>query len=106
GADPVSVLHISDLHLTPGQRLKQEWVRRLVELDPDIVVSTGDHLAHHEAVPALREALGPLLERPGAFVLGSNDYYGPQPKNPARYLLPSARRSSSEGGERPLPTAD
>ena len=28
----------------------------------------------------------PLLERPGAFVLGSNDYFGPVPKNPARYL--------------------
>ena len=26
------------------------------------------------------------MELPGAFVLGSNDYYGPIPKNPARYL--------------------
>ena len=31
----------------------------------------GDNLAHVEAVPAVLDALGPLLERPGAFVMGS-----------------------------------
>jgi len=34
----------------------------------------------------LLRAMEPLLERPGAFVLGSNDYFAPTPKNPARYL--------------------
>ena len=37
-------------------------------------------------MPPLLRAMEPLLERPGAFVLGSNDYFGPVPKNPARYL--------------------
>ena len=35
--------------------------------------------------PLLR-AMEPLVEFPGAFVLGSNDYFGPVPKNPALYL--------------------
>ena len=65
---------------------KIEWVRSLVELDPDFVVNSGDNLAHVDAVPPLLRAMEPLLERPGAFVLGSNDYFGPVPKNPARYL--------------------
>jgi predicted MPP superfamily phosphohydrolase len=86
GASPLRVLHISDLHLTPRQRLTRAWVRQLGELEPDLVVNTGDNLAHRRAVPAVLDALGPLLTRPGAFVLGSNDYYAPRPKNPARYL--------------------
>jgi len=88
GSAPVRILHVSDLHLTPGQHKKIEWVRSLAELEPDFVVNSGDNLAHVEAVPPLLRAMQPLLERPGAFVLGSNDYYGPVPKNPARYLTP------------------
>lgn len=83
------VLHVSDIHLLPRQRRKAAWVRRLGELEPDLVVSTGDNIASPNAVPAALQAQAPLLERPGAFVLGSNDYFAPTPKNPARYLLPS-----------------
>lgn len=104
GQRPLRVLHLSDLHLVPGQRAKTRWVQALRGLDPDLVVNTGDNLAHPEAVPAVLEALGPLLERPGVFVRGSNDYYAPQPKNPARYLLPGGRTRRSFG--RPLPWQD
>jgi predicted MPP superfamily phosphohydrolase len=90
GARPLRILHVSDLHLTPGQRRKREWVRALAGLEPDLVVNTGDNLAHRDAVPSVLDALGPLLERPGVFVLGSNDYYEPVLKNPARYLWPNA----------------
>jgi predicted MPP superfamily phosphohydrolase len=90
GARPLRVLHITDLHLTPNQRRKRDWVRSLAGLEPYFVIDTGDNLAHLEAVPAVLEALGPLLERPGAFVMGSNDYYVPTPKNPLRYLRPES----------------
>ncbi|QGQ18265.1 metallophosphoesterase [Cellulomonas sp. JZ18] len=93
GQAPLRVLHVSDLHLTPGQRRKVDWVRDLATLDPHLVVDTGDNWAHTGAMPALLRALEPLLALPGAFVLGSNDYLAPQPKNPARYLLPDARRA-------------
>ncbi len=93
GQAPLRVLHVSDLHLTPGQRRKVDWVRDLATLDPHLVVDTGDNWAHLDAMPALLEALEPLLAVPGAFVLGSNDYLAPGFKNPALYLLPDARRA-------------
>ncbi|MGH3876387.1 MAG: metallophosphoesterase [Actinophytocola sp.] len=92
GARPLRVLHISDLHMMPNQRSKQRWVAELADLKPDLVVNTGDNLAHKLAVPAVLRGLGPLLDRPGVFVFGSNDYYAPRPKNPARYLIKSKRR--------------
>src|SRR5918912_1739745 len=64
-AEPLRVLHVSDLHLTPGQRRKQRWVADLAGTDPDLVIVTGDNLAHVEAVPAVLRALDPLLELPG-----------------------------------------
>jgi predicted MPP superfamily phosphohydrolase len=87
-ADPLRVLHLSDLHVTPRQSRKQEWLRSLAALEPDLVINTGDNLAHLEALPTVLEALGPLLDVPGVFVLGSNDYFAPTVRNPFRYLLP------------------
>jgi predicted MPP superfamily phosphohydrolase len=85
-AEPLRILHLSDLHLTPPQRRKQEWVAALAGTDPDLVAVTGDNMAHPEAVPAVAAALGPLLELPGVFVFGSNDYAGPVWRNPLSYF--------------------
>jgi predicted MPP superfamily phosphohydrolase len=104
GQRPLRVLHLSDLHLTPGQLRKRAWVRGLAGLEPDLVVTTGDNLAHPEAVPAVLDALGPLLEKPGAFVPGSNDYWGPVLKNPTRYLRPDG--GPRRVGRVPLPWPD
>ena len=92
GTPSIRVLHISDLHATPGQPWKVEWVRALARLEPDLVIDTGDNLASAAGVPVVLEALEPLLARPGAFVPGSNDWFAPRPKNPARYLLPDHGR--------------
>jgi uncharacterized protein len=86
--EPLRVLHLSDLHLTPGQRRKLDWVADLAGLDPDLVVVTGDNIAHPAAVPALARAYGPLFAFPGAFVFGSNDYRGPVWRNPFAYFDP------------------
>ena len=88
GSPDVRVLHLSDVHLTPGQRRKQEWLRSLADLQPDLVVDTGDNLAHRDAVPVVLDCLGDLLSAPGVFVFGSNDYFAPSFRNPFRYLLP------------------
>lgn len=85
--EPIRILHLSDLHLTPTQHKKIDWLRGLARTDPDFVVVTGDFWAHRQAMRPLLHALEPLLQRPGAFVFGSNDYYAPKLKNPARYLL-------------------
>jgi predicted MPP superfamily phosphohydrolase len=88
GHRPLRVLHLSDLHLTPGQRRKQDWVRSLADLEPDLVVDTGDHLSHRDSVPYVLDCLDGLLDLPGVFVFGSNDYFEPTLRNPLRYLLP------------------
>jgi uncharacterized protein len=93
GSRPLTVLHLSDIHMTAGQRGKQDWIRRLDELAPDLVVNTGDNLAGYDAVQPTLDALGPLLERPGVFVLGSNDYYAPRPKNPLKYFWKNHKRT-------------
>ncbi|MGH3434709.1 MAG: metallophosphoesterase [Thermocrispum sp.] len=101
GAQPLKVLHVSDLHMLPGHKSKQRWVAGLAELGPDLVVNTGDNLSHPGAVPAVLRAFGPLLDVPGVFVFGSNDYYAPKPKNPARYLMPRGRNKRVHGPELP-----
>ncbi len=105
GARDVRVLHVSDLHLVPTQRRKIAWIRSLADLAPDLVIDTGDNMAHLEALDPLLDALEPLLSTPGVFVMGSNDYYAPVPKNPARYLLPDAR-IAAPSPPRELPAAD
>lgn len=88
GTGPLKVLHLSDLHMTPSQGKKQRWLRDLAALEPDLVVNTGDNLAHMRSVPFVLDALGDLLDVPGVFVMGSNDYFSPTLRNPLRYLLP------------------
>ncbi|MEU0498521.1 metallophosphoesterase [Mycobacterium sp. NPDC006124] len=102
GSAPLRVLHLSDLHMTPRQRRKQEWIRELAGWEPDLVINTGDNLAHPKAVPSVVQALGDLLSVPGLFVFGSNDYFGPTPKNPTNYLFRPSHRVSGE----PLPWQD
>jgi predicted MPP superfamily phosphohydrolase len=92
GAPDLRVLHLSDVHLTPNQPAKVEWLRALGELKPDLVVNTGDNLATPDSVPVVLDAYEPLFDVPGVYVFGSNDYYAARPKNPARYLLPDNRR--------------
>jgi uncharacterized protein len=93
GSTKLKVLHLSDIHLTPSQGKKQDWLRGLAALQPDLVINTGDNLSHHDAPSYVLAALGDLLDVPGVFVFGSNDYWGPVLKNPLRYFLPN-------GGER------
>ncbi|WP_435159453.1 metallophosphoesterase, partial [Amycolatopsis sacchari] len=96
GATPQRVLHLSDAHMAPWQRRKQRWMERLVALRPDLVISTGDSLGHVEGLAGLRRALSPLRGVPGVFVHGSNDMWGPSPRNPLRYFRgPSDRPSRS-----------
>ena len=102
GVGPLRVLHVSDLHLTPTQARKKAWLRSLAALEPDLVVSTGDNLAHVEAVPHVLEAYGDLLDVPGVFVFGSNDYFAPSLRNPERYLLPDDGQRNTHAPRLPV----
>src|SRR5215211_1018261 len=96
GSAPLTVLQLSDLHMTAGQRSKQDWVAGLADLRPDLVITTGDNLAGMDAVPPTLRALDPLMALPGAFVLASNDYYAPRPKNPFKYFRAEHKRVHGE----------
>jgi len=101
GARPLRVLHLTDLHLMPGQRRKVAWVRGLAQLEPDLVVNTGDNIAHERSIDVLARALRPLFDVPGVFVLGSNDYYKPRLRNPFRYFLEDDHKRLATGTRLP-----
>lgn len=92
--EPFRILHVTDFHMIPDQKLKQKWVASLDALNPDLVINTGDNLGSDKAVPSVLAALGPLLNRPGAFVFGTNDYFAPRPVNPLKYLTGKKRKPS------------
>jgi predicted MPP superfamily phosphohydrolase len=104
GAAPIRILHISDIHMVPGATARQRWIAGLARLEPDLVINTGDNLAHEEAIGYVLRSLGGLLDLPGVYVWGSNDYYAPSFKNPLRYLI----EPEGMGGknEQPLPWRD
>ena len=104
GHRPLRVVHVSDLHLMPGQRRKTAWVAALADLRPDLVVNTGDNISHPDAIPLALEAFSAFEGVPGVFVMGSNDYFVPQPKNPFLYLLPPRPPAPSRSPR--LPTED
>jgi predicted MPP superfamily phosphohydrolase len=98
GAEPLKVLHLSDLHLMPTQEKKIRWVNELAQLEPDLVVTTGDNISSANSVLPLLRAYGALLDLPGVFVFGSNDYWKPRFKNPANYLLPAQKQRHKPHG--------
>jgi predicted MPP superfamily phosphohydrolase len=98
GVAPLKVLHLSDLHLMPNQEKKIRWVNDLARLEPDLIVNTGDNISHPDSVLPLLRAYGALLDVPGVFVFGSNDYWKPHFKNPAKYLLPANKQRHKPHG--------
>ena len=87
GSPEIRILHFSDLHLTPRRKTEISDIKTFASLEPDLVISTGDFLAHRNAVPVVLDALSGLLKIPGLYVFGSNDYYEPTFKNPLKYLM-------------------
>lgn len=104
GAPMLRVLHLSDLHLLPGQSQKMRWVADLAGLEPDLVVNTGDNLGHRHAVPPVLASLGPLAQFPGVFVLGSNDYFAPRIPKPWKYLVQQGSGAPRQAPKKRLPT--
>lgn len=87
GSPSLTVLHLSDAHMAPWQRRKQAWIARLAEqVQPDLVVDTGDNLGHPDGLVGIRAAFAPLRGVPGLFVHGSNDFFASSARNPIRYF--------------------
>jgi len=96
GSSSLTVLHVSDAHMAPWQRRKQEWIARTAEqVQPDLVVNTGDNLGHPDGLLGLRAAFAPFRGVPGVFVHGSNDVVGPSARNPLKYFRGPSQRSNA-----------
>jgi predicted MPP superfamily phosphohydrolase len=97
----ITVLHIGDIHLAPWQKRKAKFVHSLGALKPDLVINTGDNLGHVAAIGPVLTALAPVLQVPGVFVNGSNDYYAPVLRNPLGYLAKPSERSEGPALDTP-----
>jgi uncharacterized protein len=99
GRPPLTVLHLSDLHLTANDARRVAFLERLAAEPADLVVLTGDVLGEPAGLGPALEALGRFRPRLGAVaVLGSNDYWAPRFSNPLGYFRgPSSRRHRTSG---------
>lgn len=104
GARPIRVLHVSDFHLLERQHDKIRFIRGLAALSPDLVVDTGDNIASAGAIDVLEHALEDLLDVPGVYVFGSNDYQAPRFKSPLKYVIAGRSEAVADDVAEPLPT--
>lgn len=88
---PITVLHLSDLHVARGADGLRRFLSRLPRAD--VTAVTGDIVGEPEAVEEAVELLRTVRGAAASyFVLGSNDYYAPRPLNPIRYFVGGSRR--------------
>jgi uncharacterized protein len=103
GRPPLSLLHLSDLHLTANDGRRTAFLAELAGVPADLVVLTGDMLGEPDALDPVLDALAGFRPRLGAVaVLGSNDYWAPRFRNWLTYFAgPSSRRPRSERSRNP-----
>jgi len=92
--DGLTILHLSDLHITRWTLRLRRWRDQLALLRPDLLVITGDlgHRSWHwkRSVVAIERLLEPIHPRIGAFfILGNHDSLkiGPALARPDRQFL-------------------
>jgi uncharacterized protein len=97
---PLVLLHLSDLHFVRRDPRKARFLATLPT--PDVTVVTGDFLAEPEAVEAAIEGVRPVRGRLASwFVLGSNDYFVPRPRNYLAYFRKRRKRRRARRGRAP-----
>ena len=60
GFDPLTILHISDLHLHRPNPRMVAFLRELADLETDLVMTTGDLIINDSMIDYCVEALRPL----------------------------------------------
>ena len=92
---PLSILHISDTHLTAGNKHLLRFLHALPGRiqRPDLIIATGDLIEDDSGIEPVTGALNRLSARAGRFyVLGSHDYYQSRFQSYTKYF--SARRAA------------
>jgi predicted MPP superfamily phosphohydrolase len=96
------LLHVSDVHLSPGQQHRVDFLASLGELEHDLVVATGDLLGSRDMEDETAAALAPLTSagRPGLVVLGSHDLFAPSFRSPFGYFTGPSDTPDTTAGHR------
>src|SRR4029453_13559625 len=92
-AEPLDILHLSDLHMLAGDGRLRAFLGTLAERPVDLLVVTGDMLGEPEALEPVLDTLERFEPRLGAVaVLVPNDYSAPRPRSYFSYFLPRRPR--------------
>jgi uncharacterized protein len=66
------IVQITDLHCDWAIRNEEKMVRIINDLEPDLIVATGDFLNHSQGLPHLRDSLARLTAPLGKFAVTGN----------------------------------
>ena len=92
GANPISILQVSDFHLRPQNKRMIRFLKSLASEEYDLVFATGDLLGGLDAADDCLDVLNGLRARTARmFVFGSSDYFAPVLKNYFDYFLKRRR---------------
>ncbi len=72
GSRPIKLVHISDLHSDPEARLEDHLPGLIGELEPDLIVFTGDALNAPGGLPNFRRCMTALAKRAPTFAVRGN----------------------------------
>ena len=93
GCPPLTILHLSDTHMTRRTSHLKVWIHALagsLGSSVDLVLFTGDMIDEEGGIPVVLEALEPLRARLGRFyVLGSHDLFVSSHQGYLKYLSAS-----------------
>jgi len=66
------IAHISDLHSDPRPRLEERLPKLIADLNPDIILFSGDAVNSPEGIPVFRECLSQLAKIAPTYVVRGN----------------------------------
>ncbi len=103
----LTVLHLSDTHMAPGDRRLRRFLEGLPEeigFVPDIVVCTGDFIEDGDAIDDVVAAMAGIEARIGRFfVYGSHDYFSPAGPSYLKYFTGApVRKQPTRRDETPM----
>jgi predicted MPP superfamily phosphohydrolase len=85
GAAPLRIVQVSDLHLQAINAFETEVASTITQLEPDVIVITGDSIDKGNRVGVLGDFLAQLdAETPKYAVLGNWDYWSGAPRRELR----------------------
>lgn len=75
-SQPIRILHLSDIHFASDDKPLARFFDKLAELNPDLIILTGDIIDCRGGVAVAEKELSKLKSKYGIYaVMGNHDYY-------------------------------